>query len=188
MRIYCSLILLIISWSWGQASPQHSLSILPVQLPYDEYPQAQEMDAYLLTALNHEGNQWTYQRLPIKTQACRNLDCMLQVLQKDSNHTDFILIPELIIEGSFHTLILKLVHIQTLRVHQQHQMEFRQHHRLDFQKFKAKLKEINDIHFSATSDLQEYFNSQPKKQQSWLTQVGQWWPVLLFLPVLFIYN
>lgn len=190
-------ILLICSSLVNSWATQGSLAILPVQTPYEDFPNAAEINAYLISALNQPDFAWTYKTLPKDTQKCQDMDCYIKVLvesnresHQDSTQptTDWLIIPELINQGTFVYLDVKLVKLQTLQIFQNKSLEFRTFDQLSYNTFDQLIAEMSRIAQSGSSPEESYYLSQkkPEVQSTW-SQVASFWPILLFLPVLLLY-
>lgn len=186
-------ILLICSSLVNSWATQGSLAILPVQTPYEDFPNAAEINAYLISALNQPDFAWHYKTLPRDTQKCQDMDCYLKVLvdsNKDSTQasTDWLIIPELINQGTFVYLDIKLVKLKTLQIFQNKSLEFRTFDQLSYSTFDQLIADMSRTAQSGSSPQESYYLSQQKPQtQSTWSQVASFWPILLFLPVLLLY-
>lgn len=190
-------ILLICSSLVNSWATQGSLAILPVQTPYEDFPNAAEINAYLISALNQPDFAWHYKPLPKDTQKCQDMDCYLKILvesnlesHRDSTlqTTDWLIIPELINQGTFVYLDVKLVKLQTLQIFQNKSLEFRTFNQLSFNTFDQLIAEMSRIAQLGGSPEEGYYLSQkePEVQSTW-SQVASFWPILLLLPVLLLY-
>lgn len=121
------------------------------------------------------------------------MDCYLKVLvdsNKDSTQasTDWLIIPELINQGTFVYLDIKLVKLKTLQIFQNKSLEFRTFDQLSYSTFDQLIADMSRTAQSGSSPQESYYLSQQKPQtQSTWSQVASFWPILLFLPVLLLY-